>query len=241
MGEDQGPKDLAATLKRIDGEWQEMKGLLQAVHQELEKRKQAPTPPDFPPANQTRTEVEEGNEKSKINITVTSTEAEAIIQKVEKLNRETEFSERLDQVEKQNRKILVLGATFLTLMALTMAVFGFLMYQANLLHQNQVFGKEPKATSKPAAVVRLVPAEIPTPAAEKPIAKESAPADQEAAAPARFVGSITSNKYHYPECKWAQTIKPEKLLGFQSVKGAQEEGYIPCPRCKPPVVDSAKD
>jgi hypothetical protein len=241
MGEDQGPKDLAATLKRIDGDWQEIKGLLRMVHQELEKQKQAPTTPDYPPANQTRPKVEKGNEESKINITVTSTEAQAIIQKVEKLNRETEFSERLEQVEKQNRKIIVLGATLLTIVALTMAVFGFLMYQANLFHKNLVFGKEPKATSKPAAVVHLAPAEIPKPAAEKPVAQKSAPADEEATAPARFVGSVTSNKYHYPNCKWAQTIKAEKLLGFKSVKEAQEEGYIPCPTCKPPMEDVAKD
>ena len=239
MEKDQTPKDLAATLERIDGEWQEMKDLLRSVQQELGGQKQEPTTSDLPPANQTRTEVEEGKEKSKTNINVTSTEAEAIIQKVEKLHRETEFSERLDQVESQNRKIIVLGATFLTLMALTMAVFGFLMYQANLLHQNLLFGKEPKATSNPAAVVHLAPAEITKPAAEPPIARESAPADDGATAPARFVGSVTSNKYHFPDCKWAQTIQPEKLLGFKSVKEAREKGYIPCPTCKPPAEDIA--
>jgi len=53
----------------------------------------------------------------------------------------------------------------------------------------------------------------------------------------KYVGSKTSNKYHYPGCKWAKTILPEKLIGFKSVKEAKEKGYIPCPVCKPPSTD----
>jgi hypothetical protein len=53
----------------------------------------------------------------------------------------------------------------------------------------------------------------------------------------KYVGSITSNKYHYPDCKWAKAIQPEKLIGFSSVKEAREKGYIPCPVCRPPVED----
>jgi hypothetical protein len=53
----------------------------------------------------------------------------------------------------------------------------------------------------------------------------------------KYVGSKTSNKYHYPYCKWAKTILPERLVGFKSVKEAKEKGYIPCPFCKPPLMD----
>lgn len=53
----------------------------------------------------------------------------------------------------------------------------------------------------------------------------------------KYVGSITSNKYHYPDCKWAKTIQPDKLIGFSSAKEAREKGYIPCPFCRPPVAD----
>jgi hypothetical protein len=49
-----------------------------------------------------------------------------------------------------------------------------------------------------------------------------------------YVGSKTSNKYHYPTCKWAQKIRPERLIIFKSVQEAQEHHYIPCPVCKPP-------
>jgi len=49
-----------------------------------------------------------------------------------------------------------------------------------------------------------------------------------------FVGSKTSNKYHYPTCKWAKTIQPGKLIKFKSAADAQAQHYIPCPLCKPP-------
>lgn len=56
-----------------------------------------------------------------------------------------------------------------------------------------------------------------------------------AAVPAvKFLGSKTSNKFHYPDCRWAKTIRPEKLLTFGSVEEARDQGYIPCPACKPP-------
>jgi hypothetical protein len=53
----------------------------------------------------------------------------------------------------------------------------------------------------------------------------------------KYVGCKTSNKYHYPGCKWAKTILPKGLIGFKSVKEAKEKGYIPCPVCKPPSTD----
>jgi MinD-like ATPase involved in chromosome partitioning or flagellar assembly len=53
----------------------------------------------------------------------------------------------------------------------------------------------------------------------------------------KYVGSVTSNKYHYPECKWAKTILPERVLGFKSIAEAKTKGYIPCPTCKPPLGD----
>jgi hypothetical protein len=57
---------------------------------------------------------------------------------------------------------------------------------------------------------------------------------RDAATETYFVGSKTSNKYHFPECKWAKTIRPSHLIIFKSLKDAQDRGYIPCPACKPP-------
>jgi hypothetical protein len=71
----------------------------------------------------------------------------------------------------------------------------------------------------------------------KPLATVSAPAAAEPAP--KFVGSITSNKIHYPDCKWAKTIKPERLITFPSIAAARAQGYIPCPVCRPHESDEA--
>lgn len=49
-----------------------------------------------------------------------------------------------------------------------------------------------------------------------------------------FWGSKTSNKYHYPTCKWTKQISPSNIIIFKSPEEAQKAGYIPCPVCKPP-------
>jgi hypothetical protein len=68
-----------------------------------------------------------------------------------------------------------------------------------------------------------------------PAASQEETVAREAAAETIYVGSTTSNKYHFPNCKWARTIKPWRLIKFKSVKEAQERGYILCPVCKPPA------
>ena len=50
----------------------------------------------------------------------------------------------------------------------------------------------------------------------------------------QVVGSINSNKYHYPSCKWAQKIKPGNIITFDSIADAQKQGYEPCKICRPP-------
>jgi Metal binding domain of Ada len=57
---------------------------------------------------------------------------------------------------------------------------------------------------------------------------------RDAEAEVEFVGSKTSNKYHYPTCKWVKAISPWNVIKFKSAKEAQERHYIPCPVCKPP-------
>ncbi len=49
-----------------------------------------------------------------------------------------------------------------------------------------------------------------------------------------YVGSINSNKYHYPNCIWAKEIKPENRIWFNSVAEAKATGYVPCKVCQPP-------
>jgi hypothetical protein len=57
---------------------------------------------------------------------------------------------------------------------------------------------------------------------------------REAEAEVELVGSKTSNKYHYPTCKWVKGISPGRIIKFKSAAEAQERRYVPCPACKPP-------
>jgi hypothetical protein len=49
----------------------------------------------------------------------------------------------------------------------------------------------------------------------------------------KYVGSINSNKYHYPDCEWAQKILPENEIWFDTEAEAEEAGYRPCKVCRP--------
>lgn len=42
----------------------------------------------------------------------------------------------------------------------------------------------------------------------------------------KFVGSINSNKYHYPNCGAAKNIHPENAIWFTSSEDARNHGYV---------------
>jgi len=49
----------------------------------------------------------------------------------------------------------------------------------------------------------------------------------------KYVGSIDSNKYHYPTCRLAERILKENEIWFDTVEEAEELGYEPCGICNP--------
>lgn len=49
----------------------------------------------------------------------------------------------------------------------------------------------------------------------------------------KYVGSINSDKYHYPNCRWVQKIKSGNEVWFSSREGAKKAGYVSCKVCKP--------
>jgi methylphosphotriester-DNA--protein-cysteine methyltransferase len=57
------------------------------------------------------------------------------------------------------------------------------------------------------------------------------------AADFKYVGSSKSNKYHYPDCKWARKISSNNMVTFKSAQEALKAGYVPCKVCKPPAKD----
>ncbi len=62
------------------------------------------------------------------------------------------------------------------------------------------------------------------------IIKATEPASAEATAgkQGRLIGSVNSNKYHWPDCPWAKKISSENQIWFESEEKARNAGYIPC-------------
>lgn len=48
-----------------------------------------------------------------------------------------------------------------------------------------------------------------------------------------FVGSLESDKYHYPSCRHAEKILKENEIWFDTAAEAQQAGYSPCGVCHP--------
>lgn len=69
------------------------------------------------------------------------------------------------------------------------------------------------------------PSEAPT---EKATPVYTAPSSQYI-----YVGSIDSDKYHYPDCRHAKKILSENLVGWDTVDAAKAAGYSPCGVCNP--------
>lgn len=46
-----------------------------------------------------------------------------------------------------------------------------------------------------------------------------------------YIGSVNSDKYHFPECKWAKNIKSENEIWFETADDAKSEKYKPCKSC----------
>ncbi len=49
----------------------------------------------------------------------------------------------------------------------------------------------------------------------------------------RYVGSQRSDKYHLPDCKWANRIKASNQIWFDTIAEAKAAGYRACSVCKP--------
>ncbi len=54
----------------------------------------------------------------------------------------------------------------------------------------------------------------------------------------KYLGSVNSDIYHYPECGYVNTIYEKNRLFFESSADATSHGYRPCKKCQPPISDS---
>lgn len=175
-----------------------------------------------------------------------ATKAEAANRELEKLGRDAEIIERLEKLEKQIRRSALIGFLLIGLTTVILLVFALHLGQVYLgdkisllpgaqgisppKPQNQAGspGSAPKTSVASTDSQKSIP--------RQPEAASSPPSPGADAAP-QFMGSKTSNKYHYPDCRWVKRILPQKLITFPSVKEAREKGYLPCPGCKPPLAD----
>ena len=70
--------------------------------------------------------------------------------------------------------------------------------------------------------------EGPTASIEQSVSESSQPTDKEMAGQERFVGSVNSNKYHWPDCPFSKRIAEQNQIWFSSEAKAQSAGYIRC-------------
>ena len=70
--------------------------------------------------------------------------------------------------------------------------------------------------------------EGPTASIEQSVSEVSQPTDKETTGQGKFVGSINSNKYHWPDCPSAKKITPENQIWFSSEQEAKDAGYVRC-------------
>lgn len=99
------------------------------------------------------------------------------------------------------------------------------------------FGDSTASDIDPAAPAAPIEASEPT---EQPVSEAVAPPDTEPVTETTsqkssgvYVGSVDSDKYHNPSCRFAKEILPENEIWFDSAEDAQNSGYSPCGGCHP--------
>jgi hypothetical protein len=188
-------------------------------------------------------------------IPATPRELEALTQKNVANSHDKTLMGRLIKVERKIHQLTLLVIAFMTLTIALFAVLTFLGVKENLVTRsafpqpNEIAApsnpSSPEAQvsandhQSPSATAMVSPRDrqsanaAPMPAGNVGKSSETETSLAAAEPSPKFVGSITSNKIHYPDCKWAAKIKPEKLITFPSIAAAQAQGYIPCPVCRP--------
>jgi len=198
-------------------------------------------------------------------VDVSAQEAEAIIEGIGKIDEDTGIREQLVKIQWQNRGLIVYSV-ICTIMFLYLLVSVFFSNDSYAVSQNRkdpasqvhlAAGSGPSIPAMASATLKAVAATAgdalispgnegntrasphePSKTASSQTPGNGASAAREAAVPKiEYLGSITSNKYHYRSCKWANFINPSKERVFHSVAEARQAGYISCPTCRPPLAD----
>lgn len=99
------------------------------------------------------------------------------------------------------------------------------------------FGDSTASDIEPDALDAPIEASEPT---EQPVSEAIASPDAEPVTETTsqkssgvYVGSVDSDKYHNPSCRFAEEILPENEIWFDSTEDAESSGYSPCGGCHP--------
>ena len=84
-----------------------------------------------------------------------------------------------------------------------------------------------ESANPPEPTEQVIPITTPEPTSE-PKTEERVSAGEQA-----YVGSRNSNKYHLPDCRYAQNIDEANRVGWMSRAEAEAAGYEACKVCKP--------
>jgi hypothetical protein len=259
-------EDVEAMINRLDKKWGEIKQLLRTGEDllvEADANNLAREAEEEPGEDWLRS-----LPFQQVNFGMNPGETDALLDGAKALDPEEEIRERLVKVQWQNRGLIVYSV-ICTVMFLYLLFSVFFSNDSYALSPNKGYAQKavhaaafPETPGSTPAMAAALPVVDPTPEAAKEPAKVAmAPAgphdtrekavdqttlaaigtDQTPVVPqVEFVGSITSDKYHYRSCKWAKYIIPKKELVFHSVAEARKEGYIPCPTCRPPLRDEVR-
>jgi hypothetical protein len=248
--------DVEVMIARVDEKWREIKKLLQD-QENLNLEEQSGSQVGLSDLNQAENPGQEDLDFSKsrwdsilrgnkAKFGVTPVEADAIMQRLEKLDEDVKMRERLAKVKKQNQALSIYSivCTFLVLFMVFSTYFLQESYASNKTSLEQPVEPSLSATmgaTNPGAAISLAPQASPQPNPDTPDSQKTPTASsalQEPEVPqVEFVGSRTSNKYHYRSCKWTRYIHPKNERVFYSVAEAQKAGYFRCPTCQPPLTE----
>lgn len=245
-------EDLEAMIARLDEKWRELKKILRTERDAILQPPEAqPCLPDLSQARE-----DDGISgaawdgallpDNAAKCLVTPLEADAIIKGVEELGEEEDVLECLARVKTLNRH-LTIYAILCTFLILVMVGANYFFQSGYAFSENS--GDQPGTPQisanigvpNPAAASSAVPRTSSEQTPGKPDGQKIPAAtttSQAAELPqVEYVGSRTSNKYHYRSCKWTKFIIPSKERVFHSVAEARKAGYVPCPTCNPPLTD----
>lgn len=98
--------------------------------------------------------------------------------------------------------------------------------------QEPTMTPEPDLPDAATATPDQPPVSTPSPTPEPMPAPTPTPA-QDTQPSGTYVGSVQSDKYHDPSCRFAKKILPENEIWFDTAEEAKANGYLACGVCKP--------